>query len=135
VTEALLAAAFTPFGALTKVEMDKKKGFGYVDFVESESLQRAMLASPVTVAQSQVVVLERKANPGGERGEKGRKGRGESQQPKDKAKTVEGNVTTTGSSRGSRGGRGGRNKGKSEGPKGGGGAGGGEEKTGSSEAI
>ncbi|KAJ5194536.1 uncharacterized protein N7498_007974 [Penicillium cinerascens] len=118
VTEALLTAAFLPFGALTKVEIDKKKGFGYVDFAESESLQRAMLASPVAVAQSQVVVLERKANPGGE---KSRKGRADSQQAKDgKAKTAEGNVAgATGASRGSRGGRGGRNKGKGEGSKGG----------------
>jgi len=127
VTEALLTAAFLPFGAVTKVEIDKKKGFGYVDFVESESLQRAMLASPVAVAQSQVVVLERKANPGGE---KTRKARADSQQAKDgKAKTGEGNVAAaTGSSRGSRGGRGGRNKGKGEGSKGG------AEKTGGSEA-
>ncbi|KAJ5148344.1 Regulator of nonsense-mediated decay UPF3 [Penicillium atrosanguineum] len=97
VTEALLTAAFTPFGALAKVEMDKKKGFGYLDFVESESLQKAMAASPVAVAQSQVVVLERKANPGGE---KARKARGDSQQPQDgkdgKAKTGESNVAGCG---------------------------------------
>ncbi|KAJ5313199.1 uncharacterized protein N7443_000083 [Penicillium atrosanguineum] len=147
VTEALLTAAFTPFGALAKVEMDKKKGFGYLDFVESESLQKAMAASPVAVAQSQVVVLERKANPGGE---KARKARGDSQQPQDgkdgKAKTGESNVAgcgtgtstgTSGSSRGSRGGRGGR-KGKGEGEKGegpkGAGAGAGASETTSSEA-
>lgn len=147
VTEALLTAAFAPFGALTKVEMDKKKGFAYVDFVESESLQKAMAASPVAVGQSQVVVLERKANPGGE---KSRKARGDSQQAKElkdgKAKTSESNASgtgtgtgTTGSSRGSRGGRGGRKGkgegGKSEGPKiAGTGAGigaGAQEKTGS----
>ncbi|KAJ6133752.1 Regulator of nonsense-mediated decay UPF3 [Penicillium sp. IBT 18751x] len=126
VTEALLTAAFTPFGAIAKVEMDKKKGFGYVDFVESESLQKAMAASPILVAQSQVVVLERKANPGGE---KARKARGGSQQPQEgkdakdgKAKTGDGNAPgggtgTTGSSRGSRGARAGR-KGKGESGKG-----------------
>lgn len=119
VTEALLEAAFTPFGAVTKVEIDKKKGFGYVDFAEPDGLQKAMAASPVSVAQSQVVVLERKANPGGE---KPRKGRGEAQQPNGgKAKTSgakpgEGTGgNTQGSSRGSRGGRGSRNKAKGNG--------------------
>ncbi|EEA21506.1 hypothetical protein TMatcc_009077 [Talaromyces marneffei ATCC 18224] len=63
VTEELLDAAFSAFGKVTKVEIDKKKGFGYVDFAEAESLQKAIAASPVTVAQSQVVVLERKNTP------------------------------------------------------------------------
>ncbi|KAL4907204.1 Smg-4/UPF3 family-domain-containing protein [Aspergillus multicolor] len=75
VTEPLLETAFSPFGKVVKVEIDKKKGFGYVDFAEPESLQKAISASPVTVAQSQVVVLERKANPGAEKGRG--KGRGE----------------------------------------------------------
>ena len=60
ITEPLLSEAFTPFGALTKVEIDKKKGFAYVDFAEPESLKKAMAASPVKVAQGSVVVLERK---------------------------------------------------------------------------
>lgn len=60
VTEELLDTAFSAFGKVTKVEIDKKKGFGYVDFAEAEGLQKAIAASPVTVAQSQVVVLERK---------------------------------------------------------------------------
>lgn len=127
VTEALLEAAFTPFGTVTKVEIDKKKGFGYVDFAEPEGLQKAMAASPVSVAQSQVVVLERKANPGGEKSRKGGGGsggggRGDTAQPakgeKAKASATDGNGTTSGagagggggSSRGSRGGRGSRNK-------------------------
>ncbi|KAJ5083333.1 hypothetical protein N7456_012760 [Penicillium angulare] len=120
VTEALLETAFASFGTVAKVEIDKKKGFGYVDFAEPEGLQKAIAASPVTVAQSQVVVLERKANPGGE---KARKGRGDVQQPSAKAKAGESSNAGngTGSSvRGSRGGRGSRNKG----PKGGGAAGG-----------
>lgn len=131
VTEALLEAAFTPFGTVTRVEIDKKKGFGYVDFAEPEGLQKAMAASPVSVAQSQVVVLERKANPGGEKSRKGGGGgsggggggRGDTAQPakgeKAKASATDGNGTTSGagagggggSSRGSRGGRGSRNKG------------------------
>lgn len=118
VTEALLEIAFSPFGAVTKVEIDKKKGFGYVDFAEPESLQKAMAASPVSVAQSQVVVLERKANPGGE---KSRKARGDTQPNSGKAKTGEGKTgergggNIQGSSRGSRGGRGSRNKAKGSG--------------------
>lgn len=70
VTEELMEQAFSPFGPVTKVEIDKKKGFGYVDFAEPDGLQKAIAASPVTVAESQVVVLERK-NPSA--GEKGRK--------------------------------------------------------------
>ncbi|KAJ6105035.1 hypothetical protein N7486_003724 [Penicillium sp. IBT 16267x] len=130
VTEALLEMAFGAFGTVTKVEIDKKKGFGYVDFANPESLQQAMAASPVTVAQSQVVVLERKANPGGE---KSRKGRGDLQQqqqspapppPSGNAGNA-GNTpnATKSSARGSRGGRGSRNKG----PKGGAAAGDGEK--------
>ncbi|KAJ5638237.1 hypothetical protein N7490_008116 [Penicillium lividum] len=123
VTEALLETAFVVFGAVNKVEIDKKKGFGYVDFADPGSLQKAMAASPVTVAQSQVVVLERKANPGGE---KLRKGRGDSQQAPPSGNTEKtGNTASAGnatgsSARGSRGGRGSRNKAK-------GGAGGNEK--------
>ncbi|MCJ1359849.1 MAG: hypothetical protein MMC33_009852 [Icmadophila ericetorum] len=73
ITEPLLETAFKGFGAVAKVEIDKKKGFAYVDFVEPEGLQKAMLASPVKVAQGQVVVLERKL----ERAQQGRnQGRG-----------------------------------------------------------
>ncbi|KAJ5559186.1 hypothetical protein N7461_003158 [Penicillium sp. DV-2018c] len=124
VTEALLESTFATFGTVTKVEIDKKKGFGYVDFAEPESLRKAIAASPVSVAQSQVVVLERKESPGTE---KSRKGREASVPNKPKTATeaaigaagapgtgsnAAGNA---GSSRGSRGGRGSRHKG----PKGG----------------
>lgn len=123
VTEALLESAFTTFGRVTKVEIDKKKGFGYVDFAEPEGLRKAIAASPVSVAQSQVVVLERKENPGIE---KSRKGREAISANKAKAATeaavgatgtgggagAGGNTPgNAGSSRGSRGGRGSRNKG------------------------
>ena len=60
VTEPLLEAAFTAFGPVTKVEIDKKKGFAYVDFAAPEGLQKAVAASPVPVGQGSVVVLERK---------------------------------------------------------------------------
>ena len=63
ITEPLLEEAFTPFGTVSKVEIDKKKGFAYVDFAEPEGLQKAIKASPIKVAQGQVVVLERKTGP------------------------------------------------------------------------
>lgn len=63
ITEPLLDEAFAVFGIINKVEIDKKKGFAYVDFAESESLQKAIKASPIKVAQGQVVVLERKTGP------------------------------------------------------------------------
>ncbi|KAJ5965207.1 Regulator of nonsense-mediated decay UPF3 [Penicillium vulpinum] len=134
VTEALLESAFTPFGAVTKVEIDKKKGFGYVDFAEPEALRKAIAASPVSVAQSQVVVLERKENPGIEKSRKGREGftaNNKAKVPTEAAGSTSGASSNAGgntsSSRGSRGGRGSRNKG----PKGSAGA---SEKTGGTEA-
>ena len=63
VTEPLLQEAFTTFGAIKKVEIDQRKGFAYVDFVEPQGLQNAIQGSPVKVAQGQVVVLERKSGP------------------------------------------------------------------------
>lgn len=60
ITEPLLEQAFATFGAVAKVEIDKKKGFAYLDFREPEGLQKAIRASPVKVGQGQVVVLERK---------------------------------------------------------------------------
>ena len=63
VTEPLLEAAFTAFGTLTRCEIDKKKGFGYVDFADPEGLKKAMQASPIKVGSGQVVVLENKSKP------------------------------------------------------------------------
>ena len=60
ITEPLLEEAFASFGMVKKVEIDKKKGFAYVEFMEPQGLQNAIKASPVKVAQGQVVVLERK---------------------------------------------------------------------------
>jgi regulator of nonsense transcripts 3 len=132
VTEALLETAFTSFGVVTKVEIDKKKGFGYVDFAEPEGLRKAIAASPVSVAQSQVVVLERKENPGSEKSRKGREafGANKAKAASETAASVGGGAGAgasaagnagantggntggnNGSSRGSRGGRGSRNKG------------------------
>ncbi|KAL4973099.1 Smg-4/UPF3 family-domain-containing protein [Aspergillus desertorum] len=113
VTEPLLETAFSSFGKVVKVEIDKKKGFGYVDFAEPEGLRKAISASPVSVAQSQVVVLERKANPGAEKGRG--KGRGEPKPPNPNA----GGDTNSNLSRTGRSGEGAGNTG------GGGGGGGG----------
>lgn len=60
ITEPLIEEALQPFGAIEKVEIDKRKGFAYVDFAEPEGLQKAIAASPVKVAQGAVQVLERK---------------------------------------------------------------------------
>ncbi|KAH6851210.1 Smg-4/UPF3 family-domain-containing protein [Chaetomium sp. MPI-CAGE-AT-0009] len=68
VTDALLKESLQVFGAVTNVEMDRKKGFAYVDFAEPSGLVKAMAASPVLVAQATVQVLERK--------EMGKKGTG-----------------------------------------------------------
>jgi regulator of nonsense transcripts 3 len=62
VTEDSLYTAFCTFGVVSRCEIDRKKGFGYVDFEDTESLKKAMWASPVKVGDKggQVVVLENK---------------------------------------------------------------------------
>lgn len=60
VTEAALRQALDVFGTVTLVEVDKRKGFAYVDFAEPHGLVRAINASPVQVAQTAVQVLKRK---------------------------------------------------------------------------
>ncbi len=60
VTEALLKEAMETFGGVTFVEIDRRKGFAYVDFAEHEGLSRAIAATPIAVAQAAVQVLERK---------------------------------------------------------------------------
>ncbi|CAH0031973.1 unnamed protein product [Clonostachys rhizophaga] len=60
VTEALLKQTLETFGTITFVEIDKRKGFAYVDFADHEGLVKAISASPVTVGQANVQVLERK---------------------------------------------------------------------------
>ncbi len=61
ITEELLQSAFEDFGTITRCEIDKKKGLGYIDFDDTEGLRKAMAASPVKVANGQVVVLENKS--------------------------------------------------------------------------
>ncbi|KAI0534785.1 Smg-4/UPF3 family-domain-containing protein [Xylaria digitata] len=60
VTETLLKQAMETFGPVTFVEIDKRKGFAYVDFGNHDALVKAVAASPVPVAQGTVQVLERK---------------------------------------------------------------------------
>ncbi|GJN84721.1 hypothetical protein PLIIFM63780_008284 [Purpureocillium lilacinum] len=60
VTDASLRQALEAYGSVTSIDMDKRKGFAYVDFAEHESLVKAVAASPVQVAQTSVQVLERK---------------------------------------------------------------------------
>ncbi|KAL8933488.1 MAG: hypothetical protein Q9211_005758, partial [Gyalolechia sp. 1 TL-2023] len=63
ITEPLLEAALSTYGPVKRVEIDRKKGSAYIDFEEPEGLQKAIRASPVKVAQGQVVVLERRMGP------------------------------------------------------------------------
>ena len=60
VTEPLLKEAMEKFGAVSMCEIDKRKGFAYVDFVEPDGLKKAMAANPITVAQGTVQVMQRK---------------------------------------------------------------------------
>ncbi len=60
VTEALLKEAMEKFGAVTMVEIDRRKGFAYVDFSDTEGLKKAMAANPISVAQGTVQVMQRK---------------------------------------------------------------------------
>ncbi|KAF2447441.1 hypothetical protein P171DRAFT_354115 [Karstenula rhodostoma CBS 690.94] len=60
ITEPLIEEAMKEFGAVEKVEIDKRKGFAYVDFADPEGLRKAVTAGTVKVAQGAVQVLERK---------------------------------------------------------------------------
>lgn len=60
ITEPLIEESLKAFGGIDKVEIDKRKGFAYVDFTEPEGLRKAMAASPIKIAQGAVQVLERK---------------------------------------------------------------------------
>ncbi|PSR76940.1 Smg-4/UPF3 family-domain-containing protein [Coniella lustricola] len=60
VTEPLLREAMQAFGGVSSVEIDRRKGFAYVDFADHSGLAKAMAASPVTIANAAVQVLERK---------------------------------------------------------------------------
>jgi regulator of nonsense transcripts 3 len=63
ITEPLIEEALKVFGAIEKVEIDRKKGFAYVDFADHEGLKKAIAASPVKVAEGAVQVLEKREKP------------------------------------------------------------------------
>lgn len=58
ITEAAIQQAMAAFGDVSFVDLDKRKGFAIVTFGTPASLQAAMAASPVTVAQGSVQILE-----------------------------------------------------------------------------
>lgn len=60
VNDASLREALEAFGTITLVEIDKRKGFAYVDFSEHDALAKAVTASPISIGQASVQVLERK---------------------------------------------------------------------------
>lgn len=60
VTESLLKEAMGAFGGVSSVEIDRRKGFAYVEFTDHDGLVKAMAASPVTISNASVQVLERK---------------------------------------------------------------------------
>ena len=60
ITEPLIEEALKSYGAVEKVEIDRKKGFAYVDFADNEGMKKAIAASPIKVAQGAVEVKERK---------------------------------------------------------------------------
>ncbi|PNP41126.1 hypothetical protein TGAMA5MH_06996 [Trichoderma gamsii] len=60
ITEPVLKQALEVFGTVTFIEVDKRKGFAYVDFSDHSGLAKAISASPISVAQGTVQVLERK---------------------------------------------------------------------------
>ncbi|KAI9761223.1 MAG: hypothetical protein M4579_001143 [Chaenotheca gracillima] len=105
VTVPLLQSAMEAFGPVTKVEIDEKKGFAYVEFGNADTLQKAMKSSPVKIAEGQVTVLERRERgPSGSSGAKG-------------GRADRGRGGGGGGSGG--GGRGGRGRGKGSGARGG----------------
>ncbi|PHH66415.1 hypothetical protein CDD81_7470 [Ophiocordyceps australis] len=88
VTEASLRQALEAFGAVTSIEVDKRKNFAYVDFAHHQGFLGAVNASPVQVGQTIVQIVERKdkrplgsgpvaSSGGSDRGyARGRRGRG-----------------------------------------------------------
>lgn len=103
ITEALLKEAMTKFGAVKLVDMDRRKGFSFVNFAEPASLARAMAASPISIAQTTVQVFERKdqdakkggSGGGGGGGEKGRSGGGDQAAPSKKRNANQPAAATT----------------------------------------
>jgi len=92
ITEDQLQTVFKEFGTIMRCEIDKKKGLGYIDFSEPDGLKKAMAASPVKVANGQVVVLENKSQHGKRGG--GGSGQGNAGSGKAAPASSSSNVTT-----------------------------------------
>ncbi|KOS22021.1 Regulator of nonsense transcripts UPF3 [Escovopsis weberi] len=60
ISETALRQALEAFGTITSIEVDKRKGFAYVDFADHASLVKAISGSPLNVAQGTVSIMERK---------------------------------------------------------------------------
>ncbi|KAG6037669.1 hypothetical protein E4U41_004856 [Claviceps citrina] len=60
VNDASLREALGAFGTITLVDIDKRKSFAYVEFSEHDALAKAIAASPLSIGQASVQVLERK---------------------------------------------------------------------------
>lgn len=61
ITEHLLRQAMEKFGEVTMVDFDRRKGFAYVNFLDSEGFKKAMAASPIPIANGAIQVMPRKA--------------------------------------------------------------------------
>ncbi|KAL5630592.1 hypothetical protein BROUX41_000464 [Berkeleyomyces rouxiae] len=60
VNESSLRTALSCFGALNSIDIDRRKGFAYVEFSQHESLVAAVKAGQISIGQGQVQVVERK---------------------------------------------------------------------------
>ena len=60
ITEPLIEEALKPFGTVSKVEIDRKKGFAYCEFADYEGMKKAIAASPIKIAKGAIEVKERK---------------------------------------------------------------------------
>jgi regulator of nonsense transcripts 3 len=58
ITEPLIQEILSQFGPVSSVDLDKRKGFAYVDFADAGSLQKAVKAGKIDIAKGAVQVLE-----------------------------------------------------------------------------
>ncbi|KAK7752294.1 hypothetical protein SLS62_005830 [Diatrype stigma] len=94
ITETALKQSMEAFGTVTFVEIDKRKGFAYVDFTKHDALVKAAAASPISVAQGSVQVLERKDIKKAAAPPQQQQNTSEKEKEKDKASTTEGQTQT-----------------------------------------
>lgn len=82
ITADTLREALSAFGTVKMIDVDRRKAFAYVDFADAESLTKAIAASPITVAQGSVTVMERKEKkPAADNTEKKDKGKEKKEKP------------------------------------------------------